>query len=166
MRRGVGHYVRSGRGGAGMATRRSAGSAQRAAVLGGITGRSPTFDQVRERIRKRSLVKLMLMICWPPSQQSQVLLMGHLTVKRDSNLHLKHCNMSWSDFRTPIYYLSMDSSENSYWSDSSHLIASGCSTPKLESTFKTNVTYSLPRIESMRSRTTFAKRFGRRINGA
>lgn len=52
MRRGVGDYVRSGRGGAGVATRRSAGSARRAATLGGVAGGSSTFDHVRDRIRE------------------------------------------------------------------------------------------------------------------
>ena len=51
MQRGVGNYVRSGRGGAGLATRRSAGSARRAATLGGIAGGSPEFKQLRDRIR-------------------------------------------------------------------------------------------------------------------
>ncbi len=51
MLRGVGEYVRSGRGGAGLATRRSAGSARRAATLGGVTGGSSEFQQVRDGIR-------------------------------------------------------------------------------------------------------------------
>jgi hypothetical protein len=52
MRRGVANYVRIGRGGAGLATRRSAGSARRAAALGGVAGGSPAFDRVRTRIRE------------------------------------------------------------------------------------------------------------------
>lgn len=52
MRRGVGNYVRSGRGGAGMATRRSAGSARRATRLGGVAGGSSAFDHIRDRIRE------------------------------------------------------------------------------------------------------------------
>jgi len=51
MRRGVADYIRRGRGGAAMATRRSAGSASRGASLAGIVGGNSTFDVVRDRIR-------------------------------------------------------------------------------------------------------------------
>jgi hypothetical protein len=51
LRRGVANYIRSGRGGTAMATRRSAGSASRGASLAGIVGGSSAFDVVRDRIR-------------------------------------------------------------------------------------------------------------------
>lgn len=51
LRRGVANYVRHGRGGAAMATRRSAGTARRAGSLFGIVSGSPAFDEVRNRIR-------------------------------------------------------------------------------------------------------------------
>lgn len=51
MQRGVGNYVRHGRGGAAMASRRSAGSALRAATLSGIAGGSSALEAVRTQIR-------------------------------------------------------------------------------------------------------------------
>ena len=52
LRRGVGNYIRSGRGGTAMAVRRSGGSARRGASLGGIVSGGPAFGDIRERIRE------------------------------------------------------------------------------------------------------------------
>lgn len=52
LRRGVADYVRSGRGGAALATRRSAGSARRAGTLAGIAGGGAQYQEVRNRIRE------------------------------------------------------------------------------------------------------------------
>ena len=51
LRRGVAHYVRSGRGGSAMAARRSAGSARRAGILAGIVSGSSEFAHLRDQIR-------------------------------------------------------------------------------------------------------------------
>ncbi len=52
LRRGVGNYVRHGRGGSSAATQRSAGSAKRGASLIGIIGNSSDHAQIREQIRQ------------------------------------------------------------------------------------------------------------------
>lgn len=51
MRRGVAEYVRTGRGGAAFAARRSAGSAKRAAMLSSITGGAKEHEATRSLIR-------------------------------------------------------------------------------------------------------------------
>lgn len=52
LRRSVGKYIRDGRHGVASATKRSIGTARRAGTLSGIAGGSPSFAEIRERIRQ------------------------------------------------------------------------------------------------------------------